>query len=652
MQGRRSLTKQQQQQQPAAGGGVGGRQPLLPSTSTILSSVPSFSSVMLPHKAPPPSISSSPEMTTSSSSSSSTFQRDNLRPFKMKAKKRKKNKLKRNIISSCVIPSTTTSSTTASKATKATATTTTTSTTTPTNTAGRTTTTTAARGGGGGGRLTNMTNDLTTTSPSSSLAGRDVADSDRLKRKRSDSRKGGVSGVEEEEEELNKRHCDEQQQLPPVWHSPEGKEGLQFYDRLHEEVVQLVSWLALTPVEMLDRLRVVGRVQLVAQTLWPTAEAVPFGSLHTGLCLPEGDIDMCIYNASGGRRNKLKVMASHLVKCKVASPVSVKVVSKAKVPLVKYSDAVCAIPVDISFDSPGAAETSEFIRTNLERYPNLRPLIILNKLILLQRGLNQTYYGGVGSYLLFVMCLRFLQHIGESEGQALARNGNLGYLFLKFLHFYGCEFRYAQMGLSVLGDGSFFDKVNRRWSYKNVDSQVAAENPLDTDIDLGRSVHKMGVVANIWQEGYQMLMRECLKHNRQRTYSHRRQSPPPVNNRGYLLTIIDHNYPLFFRRRLNPLNCPPPTSLWQRHDDDDNSPTTPSTTTTATTTTSSSVCVGALQPLPTVPPSVKVDVVQELLAKTDNILLPHVVRDYLSATTMQLRPTPKLSTHITFVTSD
>lgn len=75
--------------------------------------------------------------------------------------------------------------------------------------------------------------------------------------------------------------------------------------------------------------------------------------------------------------------------------------------------------------------------------PPMRPLVIVLKVFLQQRELNEVYSGGIGSYALLVMVAAFLQtHRSRwQRGGGLGREGeiegSLGVLLVDFMRLYG-----------------------------------------------------------------------------------------------------------------------------------------------------------------------------------------------------------------------
>ena len=84
----------------------------------------------------------------------------------------------------------------------------------------------------------------------------------------------------------------------------------------------------------------------------------------------------------------------------------------------------------------------------LER-PNLRPLILVLKAFLWSWKLNDTASGGIGSYLLAILVICYLQNHKDEEN-------DLGQHLVNFFDFYGNKFDYENMGISILKNGDIF----------------------------------------------------------------------------------------------------------------------------------------------------------------------------------------------------
>ena len=87
-----------------------------------------------------------------------------------------------------------------------------------------------------------------------------------------------------------------------------------------------------------------------------------------------------------------------------------------------------------------------------EKYPELKYLYMVMKVFLYQRNLQDTFKGGIGSFLLFNMILAFLwdfkeQQLKKNDVESL-KDITLSEYLMKFLSFYG-NFDYKKKGISM-----------------------------------------------------------------------------------------------------------------------------------------------------------------------------------------------------------
>lgn len=79
----------------------------------------------------------------------------------------------------------------------------------------------------------------------------------------------------------------------------------------------------------------------------------------------------------------------------------------------------------------------------MDALPPLRPLTFVLKYFMASRDLNQPYTGGVGSFMLQMMIVSFLQH-RERDAFNNRRPSlyNLGALLVEFFELYSCDFNF------------------------------------------------------------------------------------------------------------------------------------------------------------------------------------------------------------------
>lgn len=206
------------------------------------------------------------------------------------------------------------------------------------------------------------------------------------------------------------------------------------------------------------------RLSRLVTALWPRAQVKHYGSHVSNLCLPSSDIDCVICLPAVHKkdiavapgvlegRNAInetsqKMLARKLKGESWIDPRSIKLIERTVVPVIKVSTKdirARVLQLDISFDGPEhhGSDAVQMVTGVMEELPMVRPLVLVLKQFLLDRGLLAAYTGGLSSYCLFLMVTRYLQE------QPLLWN-DCGTLLMGFLDFYGNHFEPRSTGISV-----------------------------------------------------------------------------------------------------------------------------------------------------------------------------------------------------------
>jgi non-canonical poly(A) RNA polymerase PAPD5/7 len=144
----------------------------------------------------------------------------------------------------------------------------------------------------------------------------------------------------------------------------------------------------------------------VVKESYPNAVVMVFGSCATGLNLQNSDIDLLVYNPEVKEINMLNKLSNTLLKAGICK--SIEPLKYTKVPLIKLQDKETGIQVDLSFNRTNGIYCVKLVKFLQKKYPELRPLILVLKAFLKSRNLNETYHGGVGSFLLTMLVSSYL----------------------------------------------------------------------------------------------------------------------------------------------------------------------------------------------------------------------------------------------------
>lgn len=207
--------------------------------------------------------------------------------------------------------------------------------------------------------------------------------------------------------------------VPPPWSNANITAVKGSLPRLHAEILAFQSFVIISPAEQSRQNYVLKLITHLTKALWSHAEVKIYGSAATGLNLPNSDLDIVVLAETG--RSQTSMLHALLSKLKKSHEfTNLTCIDKARVPVIKMKHR-SGLDVDVTVNQPGGVEATALILSYLKRYPEVKPLVLVLKAFLRQVGLNETYGGGVGSYLLFCMAVASVQHCPEKSDQACVK---------------------------------------------------------------------------------------------------------------------------------------------------------------------------------------------------------------------------------------
>jgi non-canonical poly(A) RNA polymerase PAPD5/7 len=180
--------------------------------------------------------------------------------------------------------------------------------------------------------------------------------------------------------------------------------------RFHNEILSFCDFCSPSRHELNDRRAAFEDVKACIADLFPAAKVEIFGSHMTGIITPSSDIDLVMLGVpqkDGAETEQLYALADLIKQKQIAS--YCEVISSAKVPIVKLDHLRTKIPMDVCCNNSSGLETGAIMRRFARDFPPMRPLTMVLKVFLAQRRMNDTYSGGIGSFLLCGMIASFLQ---------------------------------------------------------------------------------------------------------------------------------------------------------------------------------------------------------------------------------------------------
>ena len=322
-----------------------------------------------------------------------------------------------------------------------------------------------------------------------------------------------------------RRHCH------GYWSMP--KDG---YLALHNEMLIYTDFMAETAEEIAAVDQCFEDVRRLVKDVLNCDAVELFGSRTTDLQLPGSDLDVCVNYKDITVRDMRRL--ADVVNARGLASV-MEVIDKARVPLVKFQHKESGLSVDISFNTVSGQRTADMVKEYMDTFPELRPMVLVLKRWLQQRDLNETYRGGVGSFMLVLMIVRVLQDLHKlgcatgmterrkdvqvefkskrvQDSKMLARL-NLGAALLYFFRYYGIELNYNVVGLSVRKGGKLLSKVKSGWMMYNRPYLLAVENPDDISADVGKNSCNIRNFRVACQASYFRLRRAIEEHESDRS---------------------------------------------------------------------------------------------------------------------------------------
>ena len=239
-----------------------------------------------------------------------------------------------------------------------------------------------------------------------------------------------------------------------------------------------------------------------------------YGSYCTGLCLPWSDMDTVISFTPGYQEefflNKLfvKLITKNWVK-------SYKFIENTNVPIIKLvSNDKYNFHIDISVqdDNHFGLKTVELIKSYLNTYSVLKPIILALKTLLNNGNLNNPYTGGLSSYGLVLMVVSFIQSKIDSQKYNSNSPIILGETFLNVLGHYGIFFDFNKFIIITYPVYPIKDDNNEKetsFPFINNSHELIIIDPLNKQNNVAKSTFQFMNIKMAFMIAYMVAKEDC-----------------------------------------------------------------------------------------------------------------------------------------------
>ena len=274
---------------------------------------------------------------------------------------------------------------------------------------------------------------------------------------------------------------------------------------LHEEVNDFYEYMKPRPSEVRMRMDVMSRAMNTILCRCRSAHIEPFGSFITGLFLPTSDMDLVVLCLPLVQPS-LHALEKDFKDYDIAVEDSTIVLDKLSVPVIKYTDKLTDVKVDISFNHSSGLDSAFVIKQYMDLYPFLPKLVLVLKQFLVEQELNEVYKGGISSYSLILLIVSFLQRHPRYGGTDFS-SANLGELLIEFFELYGCRFNYMKTGISVENGGSYISKEDEEVPMQDF---LYIRDPTNPNENAAKGCYGMWQVKQAFELAYKRLSSAVL----------------------------------------------------------------------------------------------------------------------------------------------
>ena len=226
---------------------------------------------------------------------------------------------------------------------------------------------------------------------------------------------------------------------------------------LHEEIMDFYDFVKPRVFEGEVRNDLIRRIQHAVDQGMQHVNIEAFGSYASELYLPTADMDLVAmsdaylrYNNPTIGRNyrQMRRFADCLQNGNLIKYGSLTIIAKAKVPILKFTESVTGLRVDISFENDsGTRALATFARWK-EVYPAMPYIVALIKQYLAMRDLSEVVNGGLGGFTIICLVVFTIHNLELSKGVGYARK-NLDQALLAFFKHWGTVHNIRTEGLDM-----------------------------------------------------------------------------------------------------------------------------------------------------------------------------------------------------------
>ncbi|KAF4637788.1 hypothetical protein G7Y89_g305 [Cudoniella acicularis] len=315
---------------------------------------------------------------------------------------------------------------------------------------------------------------------------------------------------------------------------------------LHKEIMDFYHFVKPRDFEQTIRTKLIEDLRSKVRSRFPEADVRPFGSFPAGLYLPTSDMDLvCVSDKymRGGNpvfaKRFLFEFSNFIERQGIPLPGTTEIISKAKVPLVKYIDRITGLRVDISFENDTGLIANDTFKDWKSQFPAMPILVTLIKHLLSMRGLNEPVNGGIGGFSVICLVVSLLQQMPQVQSRSMIPEHHLGEVLMEFFDLYGNQFNFNTTAISLKPPAYVNKQHVQSFSYKGRYEKISIIDPNRSDNDISGGASNTPKIIECFSNAYKDLQKRMGDL----------QSMKERSNQSILGTILAGNYSSFALQR-------------------------------------------------------------------------------------------------------
>lgn len=283
--------------------------------------------------------------------------------------------------------------------------------------------------------------------------------------------------------------------------------------KLQNKMMNIINnFLIPNELEIKERKKELDILQSIISSFKKNITIELFGSYEQNLQTKDSDIDLTIIDPKyfGCERyyiNEYLVdLKNYILKLNFCKKNEIQFI-EATIPIIKIekkTENKIKVKFDISLNNRSGLEIASIIKEHVDKEPVIKYSMLYLKTLLKKNELNETYTGGMGSFLLFHLVFFYFQTIYEFNKNN-KRNSEIGLFnfLIGFLYFFGIHFDNDIYGISILNGGYSFLISD----YDFFQPNICVLDCIDESNDLGKKCYRYNNIRILFEKTYNIMIK-------------------------------------------------------------------------------------------------------------------------------------------------